>query len=168
MKSREIEKSILHTCQNTFKTFGHDELSSVIVTTLFLSPEELSMEELAKKTHYSLPSISLKMKQIVQNPAMGIERITKPGSKKVYYYMEKDILKLNVKRVKILHEKMIRGLYNQLVPLSKEYKKTAKTEEYKKKSRIVEQYLQDLKCIEEAFSAFDSKVNELLQKRNNK
>lgn len=68
---------------------GLDELSSKIIGTLFIEPAEVSLEELSKRTGYSLSAVCTTMKFL---ESTGIIRKTKkPGSRKVYFFMEKDM-----------------------------------------------------------------------------
>ena len=79
-------------CMVSSKGYGLDNLSAKLSSILYLEPIEISIEELAKRTGYSLASISNKMK-ILESFGM-VRRVKNPGSKKLYYYMEKDLVKL--------------------------------------------------------------------------
>lgn len=79
-------------CMVSSKGYGFDNLTAKIFSIIYLEPKEIALEEIAKRTGYSLASVSNKMKLLTP---MGIaQRIKKPGSKKVYFYMEKDAIKL--------------------------------------------------------------------------
>ena len=68
---------------------GADSLLSSIFGILYLEPEEVSMDELAKKTGYSLASISNNIKTLER---VGVvKRIKKPGSRKAYFFIEKNL-----------------------------------------------------------------------------
>ena len=79
----ELEKEWMAAFNKIAKSFGLDDLSSKVVSVLYLEPEEVPMEDLAKKTGYSLASISNTMR-VLGN--MGfVQRIKKPGTKKIYF-----------------------------------------------------------------------------------
>jgi len=88
---------------------GLDELSSKIIGNLYSEPEDLSLEELSKRTKYSLSAICTSTKFLERMSVL--KRIKKPKSKKVYYYIEKDMMK---KFTKIWKER-----YKKLISLSK-------------------------------------------------
>ncbi len=69
---------------------GMDELSSRIIGILYAEPREVSLEELAERTGYSLSAVSTSMKFLAGSEF--VKRVKKPGSRKVYFYMEKDMI----------------------------------------------------------------------------
>lgn len=131
------------------KSFGLDSLSSRLSALIYLSPVEISMDDLSKKTGYSLASISNKMK-IIENTGK-VKKIKKPGSKKIYYYMDKkisDVIKQHMEKsyAEIIHPateflpilikkyentsnnekeilKMIKNYYKEMITLNKSWKK---------------------------------------------
>lgn len=77
---------------NVFKNLGLDNLSASIASILFIEPTELSLLELSEKTGYSLVSISNKMRFLEK---LGIiTRIKKPKSKRIFYFIDKSIIKV--------------------------------------------------------------------------
>ena len=68
-----------------------DSSLAILLAVLYLEPNEISMEDLAKKTGYSLASISIKLKSLEY--FFMVKKYTKPKSKRVYVYMEKDFTK---------------------------------------------------------------------------
>ena len=83
------EKSI-EFFRDAMKVNGLDDISSSIIGVLYMEPKEISLDEISQKTGYSLSGVSTAMKMLSN---MGcIKRIKKPGSRKVYFFMEKDIL----------------------------------------------------------------------------
>ncbi len=69
---------------------GLDGLTSKIIGILFIEPEEVSMEELAKRTGYSLSAVSTSMKMLAMSGF--VKRVEKPRTKKAYFFFEKDML----------------------------------------------------------------------------
>jgi len=74
------------------KLRGLDELSSKIIGILYATPKEISLEKLAQETGYSLSAVSTSMKLFASSGF--VKRIKKPGSKKVYFFMEKDMISM--------------------------------------------------------------------------
>ena len=71
---------------------GLDRALGSIVGILYIEPEPVAMEDIAKKTGYSLASISNKVKMLEQ---IGmISKTHKPGTKKIYLSVDKDISKV--------------------------------------------------------------------------
>lgn len=91
-ETEALEKDFIDLYRDLGKMKGWDDLTSRIIGILYLSPDPISMEELAKKTGYSLASISNKMKLL--EPLGFITRRCKPGSKKCYFYFQKDFYKI--------------------------------------------------------------------------
>ena len=84
-----LEKEWMEFGVGVGRSMGFDLLTSKLISILYLEPESISMESLAKTTGYCLASVSNKLKPLEQ---LGmIERKKKPGSKKLFYYMEKDL-----------------------------------------------------------------------------
>lgn len=115
---------------------GLDELSSRLIGMLFIEPEEVSMDDLSKRTGYSLSAVSTSMK-LLEGTGM-IKRIKKPGSKKVYFYMEKDLISLFSSALKRM-EVSIASLKEKVPPIIAEYRKKKDTQS-KKEMKIVENY----------------------------
>lgn len=76
------------------RSYNLDDLTSRIYARLFIDPDEVAMEDLAKETGYSLASVSNKIK-ILEVGGM-VERRTRPGTRKVFVYAPKDMMKLTL------------------------------------------------------------------------
>jgi DNA-binding transcriptional regulator GbsR (MarR family) len=76
------------------RSYNFDDLTSLIYARLFIDPEEVAMEDLAAETGYSLASVSNKLKILESFGA--IVRRTRPGTRKVYVYAPKDMMKMIV------------------------------------------------------------------------
>jgi len=107
-----LEQDFINMTYEIANRVGQDYLLTLIVSTLFIEPKEITMEALAHKCGYSLASVSQKLKFLA--PFNIIEKHTKPGSKKIYLYMKKDFLSIwihhminaQAMRVAIAKEKM--------------------------------------------------------------
>jgi len=74
------------------ESYHFDDLTSRIFARLFIDPDEVAMEDLAEETGYSLASISNKLK--ILEAGNFVVRRPRPGSRKVYVYAPKDMMKL--------------------------------------------------------------------------
>jgi len=123
------------------KVNGFDELSSKIIGILFIEPEEVALDELANRTGYSLSAVSTALKFIER--AGIVKRSKKPKSRKVYFYMGKDILAMFLQIVRRKYEKILLPSKQKLPNIIELYKQDSS-----KKSgaelMIVEDYYKSL------------------------
>jgi DNA-binding transcriptional regulator GbsR (MarR family) len=155
----DIESQIMDIGIEIFKGYGVDDLTARILSILNFEPDDISMEELAARTGYSLASISLKMKNIEN--FWGIRRIQKPGSRKVYFQMEKNLLDAFTLQIKNGYEAELNIARNKISPLINRYRKEASTEEEKKKLSIFENYQQQILNFEELIKFIHKKVEQM-------
>ena len=157
---KEFEKEFLEYMKKAGTAQGmQDNLLLELFGILYVEPKELSLEDLAKKTGYSLASVSNKIKQM---EAMGFEamglmkRIRKPKTRKIFIYMEKDFMDLWRKMLIAKHEGVIKNaktLLPKIIEKSKEDKKD------KEKSKIIENYYDQIlkfeKVLKNIMKCFD-------------
>jgi DNA-binding transcriptional regulator GbsR (MarR family) len=153
----QAEKDVMKLFDNIGKSYGMDSLISNIISIIYLEPEPVCLNEIAKRTGYSLASISNKIKKI--ELFTPIRRVRKPGSKKVYLFMEKEMFKVFKTQMQKHREIKILPLKKHLPPIIKDYKKQAKTDKDKKKVKILEQYNKDV----EKFDTIMSKMLKRLE-----
>ncbi len=146
----QAEKDAMKLFDNIGKSYGTDSLTSNIISIIYLEPEAVSLDEIAKRTGYSLASISNKIKQI--ELFAPIRRVKKPGSKKTYLFMEKGMFKVFKTQMKKHREIKVVPLKKHLPQIIKDYKKQAKTEKDKKKTKILEQYYKDVEKFDKIMS----------------
>ncbi|MFH0798526.1 MAG: hypothetical protein V1906_03885 [Candidatus Woesearchaeota archaeon] len=103
------------------KAKGADELTSRIIAALFIEPKEISLEDLSKRTGYSLSAVSTSMKLIEKTPF--VKRTKVPGSKKVYFYMEKDLFGIFMRHIKMENELALKPMIDRLPEIIKRYRK---------------------------------------------
>lgn len=144
-----IEKEMREFAEQVFRNFGLDILSSKIIAILYTEPEEVALEELSKKTGYSLASISNKTR-FLENVEM-IEKVKKPGSKKVYYYMEKDLFKMMQKKLEKAYEAEINPAKQKVPEIIEKYKNKKLNEKSKKKLEIMQNYYQQIIKLDKVF-----------------
>ncbi len=138
----QLNRDFIKIASNTADAAGQSYLLGVIFGTLFLEPREIAMEDLAKKCGYSLASISQKIKIIEQ---FGIiKKSTRPGSRKIYLSMEKDLLNIWLKQIYFLREKKIQIAKEQLTVLLANYKNKLNNKEDKKNYQLIKKYYQQI------------------------
>jgi DNA-binding transcriptional regulator GbsR (MarR family) len=142
----DFEKEFIEFETEVGKNSGMDPLASKLFMMLFLEPGELSMEELAERTGYSLASIHNKMK--ILEKVGHVKRIRKPGTKKVYYSMEKDMIKTFREIVESTYHQRIEPTKQFLPILIEKYKNAKLSEEEKKKMAIIKNYYSQLVTVD--------------------
>ncbi|NHJ47557.1 MAG: hypothetical protein FK733_07205 [Asgard group archaeon] len=126
---------------NLCRLNGYDELSSRIIALLYIEPKEISLEELAKNTGYSLSAVSMTMKSL-DNLGM-IKRMRKPGTRKVFFYFEKNFMGKIVEFLSRKLESYIRATKEILPNIIEKYNEE-KTEQAKMEQKIVQDYFEDV------------------------
>lgn len=121
------------------KASGLDELTSRITAILFLEPEDISLEELAKKTGYSLSATSTSLK--FMESAGLIQKFKKPHSKKIHIKMENDIIEMMLTMLKKKQQYIMKRAKEHLPNIINEYKKTKSS---KQELKIIEKYYADV------------------------
>ncbi len=119
------------------KVHGLDELSSRILGILFLETNEISLEDLSKKAKYSLSAVSTSMKFLERTGT--IKRLKKPNSRKVFFYMEKDMMGMLMQIMQRKLEKIIIPTKQKLPAIINKYKKE-KSKKSKDELKIIEEY----------------------------
>ncbi len=135
MKSAKEE--FINIVAENSKVDGLDDLSAKILGILYVEPKEVALEELAKRTGYSLSSVSTAMKFMER--AYIVKRIKKPRSRKIYFYMEKDMFSMLIQIMKRKYDKVILPTKERFPQIIEKYKKD-KSKYSKKEMKIVESY----------------------------
>ena len=154
---------------NMGKTFGLHDLPLKIIGNLYLEPKEISMENIAKKTGYSLASISNTMKML-ETTGM-VKRKKKPGDRKLYYFMTKDLATLNINKLQATQNIMIKPAKLFFPPLIKEYSSKVKDESSKNKLKVIKNYYEQIKEFEALMKKWTKDLEQMSkhnQKRFNK
>ncbi|MBU4492961.1 MAG: winged helix-turn-helix transcriptional regulator [Nanoarchaeota archaeon] len=128
------------------KVNGLDELSSRIIALLYAEPNELSLNDIAKRTGYSLSAICTAMKFIER---IGlIKRLKKPKSRKVYFYMEKGMIMFSLDIIRRKYERVILPTKQELPSIIKRYK-NEKSKNSKQELKIIENYYKEVLASED-------------------
>ena len=133
------------------KVSGLDELSSKIIGILFIEPEEVALDELANRTGYSLSAVSTALKFIER--AGIVKRTKKPKSRKVYFYMGKDMLAISLQIMKRKYERIILPSKQKLPKIIEKYKQES-TKESGEELGIVENYYKEVLFFEQILKEF--------------
>jgi len=159
VKIYDFEKDFINFGINVYRDFGFDYASAEIFMILYMQSKEISMEELSKRTGYCLASISNKIKVL---ESLGIaKRIKKPGTKKVFYYMEKDIIEMQRRKVDIFYQKYI-GPVKKIMPhIMEKIRHEKLDDEGKKKAEIITNYYKQIVKLEKLFEHLKSHLNKL-------
>jgi DNA-binding transcriptional regulator GbsR (MarR family) len=137
-----LEDEFVQLLMDVGVNLGMDPLVVKLSGILFMSPEEVSLEELAEKTGYSLASVSNKMKLLEKTG--NVRRIRKPKSKKEYYFVEKDALKLFRKKLELVHSEYIRPIEQRLPVIMEKYKNSRLNGSDRKKLQYIRGYHKQL------------------------
>ena len=154
-----LEDDFLEVFQNIFRAYGLSDLCAKITALLYLEPEDMPMEELANKTGYSLASISNTMK-LLENLGM-VKRIKKPKTKKIFYYMEKNLVKINIDKLRAAYESAIKPVKEQVPLIIAKYKNKVKADKEKRKLEIIEDYYKQVVRFESILNSWVKDLNKM-------
>jgi len=127
-----------------------------VLAELYFEPEEISLDELAERTGYSLGSISMKIKMLHQ---MGfVSRRKHPGTNKLFLYMEKDIVGHTVRNWIEVKQRSIRQLKLQLPKLIKKYLKSKLSKKEKAQFGIAKDLFDQATKMEKAISHLEQEI----------
>jgi len=151
MKMTALEQDFCEFFGKTGQVYGMDSLCTGIIGTLYLETGDIAMGDIAKRTGYSLASISNKMKSL---ETMGIvQRVHKPGTKKAFFKMEKDLFKLNQSKLQAVLNNSIVYAKEELPQIINRHKHGAKGEDAKR-IKIIENYYNQIIQFEEVMKKF--------------
>ncbi len=139
-----IDKDFMNLYQQIGQIQGIDGILTSLLGKIYIEPEPVAMDELSNITGYSLASISNKVRIL---ESMGfVVRKKKLGSKKIFFYMEKNILDI-FRNQMLKKEKHVLKLIKEKMPLMiNKYKKKDLSNTEKMKLKIIENYFkQNLK-----------------------
>lgn len=148
-KTEQFEKDVLELYTGIFMKYGLDNMSATLFTMLYLEPEEISMDDLAEKSRYSLSGVSTKLKTM-ENMGL-ITSVKKPGTKKLYYYMDKSLKDLMIGKLRRALEIEIKPTLERLPILLNKYQKEfqeTKDERFKKQYKNIKNYYEEMSKFE--------------------
>jgi len=124
------------------RAYGMDELASTLFALLFVSPDPLAIEELARETGYSLASVSIKARMLAQMGA--VTRLKRPGSRKLYLSVEKDVLQMTARILEQMQEGEVRLAATELPVIIAELERQPLTAAEQAKVNVMRAYQRDM------------------------
>ena len=155
----EIDQKFIDLYKEMGKAHGMCDLLGTIFARLYIEPGEVAMDDLAKETGYSLASICNHIK--IFNSIIPIKKIRKPGSKKIFLYIEKDFTKMMKDILLRKEEYGMKFAKGKLPSIINECKNKAKSNKDKKKVKILENYYKQIIQIEGLFHEMIEKFEHL-------
>ncbi|MCK4319963.1 hypothetical protein KAW38_05350 [Candidatus Micrarchaeota archaeon] len=143
------------------KHWNLTNLQAKILGYVFLQLEPLSMEELTKKTGYSLASISNNVRFLER---IGIiEKTSKPGTKKIFLKIERDVYKRIRKIVENAYEYKVK-LFKETLPVIIEcYKKELQREKNPSKKKILNERISIVQKLSKDVMVIESLTSVILK-----
>jgi DNA-binding transcriptional regulator GbsR (MarR family) len=141
----EFKKAIY----NSFRALGIDDFPSKLMSVLQSEPEEISLGELSQMTGYSLSALSTTLKAMEENNM--VKRFKKPKSRKVYVYMDKDLVTLYTELQKKRYNQSLLPFFQILPRIIDKYKDN---KEFKSEIEILEDFGEQLKFLDEQSRKF--------------
>lgn len=138
------------------KANGLDETTARIAATLFIEQDAISLEELSKKTGYSLSSTSTSLKFMEVTGL--VHKFKKPHSKKVYIKMQNDIIEMMLGMLKKKQQYIIERAKESLPEIINEYKKSKSS---KHELKIIEKYYRDILLGEKIIGEMIRKIEKI-------
>jgi len=139
----DIEEKIHSTFASVVKSMGYSEVHGRIISSLFVADRELSLQELGKRTGYSIPSISISLDLL---ELIGIiKKKKRVGDRKLYVKLDSDLLE-GLRRALLLKvQKELTLTLNELDSYKGRKKGIKKLE---KEIRRLEKYINSLAAVE--------------------
>ncbi|MFP4118555.1 MAG: GbsR/MarR family transcriptional regulator [Candidatus Woesearchaeota archaeon] len=157
MKQPEAIKEYEQLVLNILKSQGAPRVGAKIVSIAFTEPEEQSLEQLAEKTDYSLATVSNTVRYL-ENLKV-VERVRKPGSKKIYVKPQRNFIKSLEQKMETAHKTQITMGLEKLPIIIKDMKQTIKEtknkkwkEHFKEHLKVMENHYEQIQLMEEIFS----------------
>lgn len=141
----EFKKAIY----NSFRALGVDDFPSMLMSVLQSEPEEISLGELSQMTGYSLSALSTTLKAMEENNM--VKRFKKPKSRKVYVYMDKDLVTLYTELQKKRYNQSLLPFFQTLPRIIQKYKDN---EDFKIEIEMLEDFGEQLEFLDEQSRKF--------------
>lgn len=136
--SEELDKKVFATFGSVASALGFSEIHGMIIGSLIVAGRQMSLQEIAKKTGYSLSSISISIDLL---ELVGVVRKVKnSGDRKVYVKIEGDLLE-SLKKAFVL--KMQKEMITTKMELEK-HKPKAKDENTRRTIAVLQKEIDRL------------------------
>ncbi len=121
MKGKNVEDGVYSIFSELAGMLGYSPIHGKIIGALIAEKHPVSLQELAKRTNYSMGMISLSLDLL---EVLGvIKKIKKPGDRKLYLQLEGDLLTILKKAVTMRVQKGVEGSLKDLEEKRKEVHK---------------------------------------------
>jgi len=158
-----VKKEFETLVYQSIKSQGLDELHSKLLAILYSEPDLMTLKELSEKTNYSFSAVSAAMNFL--NKLYIVEKIKKGGSKKLYFSVQRDMIKVTLDQVKSKNELMVEPAILKLPAIIQRCKKS-KAEGSEEMMQILEQYYQQMIALDKILKNL-VKITEKVQKEVN-
>jgi len=156
----ELREKCIEFFIESCKLNGLNDIAAKIIGILHMELEEISLEELTEKSGYSISAISTAVKPLIDKGF--IKRIKKPGSKKLYFYMKKDMIGHSLQMMTRKYNMILVRGKEQIPLLIRECKDNSKANS--KEIKILEDYLMQITEFEEGMLKMMDMLNTIQQK----
>lgn len=160
----QLDNEFIRYFNTTGKPFAWGDMPTTVIAILYIEPEPIAMEDIAKRTGYSLASISNMMKVL---ESMGfVQRIKRPKTRKAFFYMEKDIIKLNKQKLVMAYENGVKPAKEILPNIIEKYENKAKDKRDERKLEIVKDYYRQMLEFEKILAHMIEDIDRVSKNRN--
>lgn len=146
---KDIEKDIYSSFASIASTIGYSEIHGRIIAALMVSNKRLSLQELAKKTGYSISTLSLSL-DLLEFFGM-IKKVKDAGDRKLYIVLHGDLLEGLKKAFTVKIQKSITESLNRF----NEYRESLKSSKDADRKKV----MNVLNILEEEIRKLDGYVN---------
>ncbi len=146
IKIKTIKKEFEALIYQSMKSQGLDDLSSKLIGILYSEPDMMTLGELSKKTNYSFSAVSSAMKMLASMHI--VEIIKKGGSKKLYFSVQRDMLKMTLNQVKSKNDLMVAPAIKKL-PSTIQRCKKSKEKGSVEMLKVLEQYYKNMMSLDD-------------------
>jgi DNA-binding transcriptional regulator GbsR (MarR family) len=155
MNIEDIEKDIYSSFATLASTIGYSEIHGRTIAALMVSGKKLSLQELAKKTGYSISTLSLSL-DLLEFFGM-IKKMKNAGDRKLYVELHGDLLEGLKKAFVVRIQKSVTDSLNRF----NKYKENLKVSKGKDKKRVMDA----LNILEKEIERLDKYINLLSKLR---
>ncbi|MCK5107723.1 MAG: hypothetical protein KAQ83_03270 [Nanoarchaeota archaeon] len=148
MKITNLEQDFIQLFIDVGISMGLDEVSSKIFALLYLEPKPICIEKIADKLEYGSTSIYNKIK--FMSIAGFIKKSKQPGSKKIYFYLRKDVSNMFKEHLILGYKKRILPLKEKIPLIIEKYQKSKLSKSDEEKLIILKDYNKQLIKMESA------------------
>lgn len=156
----KFEEEFINFFSNVGKNLGMDELPMRVFSIMYMEPDDMTMDDIATKTGYSIPSISNTMKFL--EGMRIVHRNKKPGSRKIYFSVERNLAKMNINKLEATNETMVQPTKLYFPEILKHKPKDNKSKE---KLKILKDYYDQMIEFEGLLEKWRKDLEELAKKR---